>query len=670
MSGLLDPAAAGAYSAQDMRRRIALAMLMKKHTAPKTFGEGLYSIGDSLSDAYTANALARRTQEESEAENKTIKSMDPSQKLAEANILADDETAAPARTAALPTSASGNIVAAAAPPPPTIMPPRQISPMAQQAALMPTEPPQAFFPSTPQTASSAPPSQLALNPPPPPNANVLRNPLPAMADTAAVYDRMPPQPPPPGPGSDAGGAMNPAQSGQLASLMRPPQAPPPSPFAATAALQTPGTASDAPANPLVRNGVTSALMAQQGAPTPPPPNPQVAQATPPSVFPPVPANVQPVLPGGGFPQVQPSVQPPPPPPQVQPAPQPPNAGIRPIPDEYVPQDRPRPEPPAKPTMGPIEQRMIRDYINADVSPRVKAAAQLRIDAERNQLNSVYENKLKNYTADEKDWQEMRKQERDYKMKLPYQRAQTEGQYATTAKTSAEIPKTQAEADTAVLTNKFYQRTGRDREPFLKELTSDKEVVSKVAGQLRQTKVMDEAIRNGSLAGMGADFKLNLNRVGAAIGSQDAAKVAAATEQYQMAAKSLISYGTMLVNGKDPRVTDSDVKQAQGITGDINLQRASQQKILNVMREDMYGKVAEYEDKRETYLRDDPQHRMFKVPTPETAPPAVTKTLLDHQDNERIRQRYDADYGPGAAALEIARAKRREKRARAATAEDD
>ena len=52
-------------SAQDMRRKIALAMLMKKSAAPKTFGEGLYSIGDSISDAMIARNAVREADAQS-----------------------------------------------------------------------------------------------------------------------------------------------------------------------------------------------------------------------------------------------------------------------------------------------------------------------------------------------------------------------------------------------------------------------------------------------------------------------------------------------------------------------------------------------------------------------------------------------------------------------------
>jgi hypothetical protein len=52
-------------SAQDMRRKIALAMLMKKNAPPKTFGEGLAAIGDAWGD----RSLAARVEAEAEAQS-------------------------------------------------------------------------------------------------------------------------------------------------------------------------------------------------------------------------------------------------------------------------------------------------------------------------------------------------------------------------------------------------------------------------------------------------------------------------------------------------------------------------------------------------------------------------------------------------------------------------
>jgi len=384
----------------------------------------------------------------------------------------------------------------------------------------------------------------------------------------------------------------------------------------------------------------------------PPVGPQVAQAQP-SVFPPVSSDApKAIIPGGGFPQTMPT-------PQIPAAPPDPRAAIRGIPDEYVPKDRPHPTPPSKPTMGPVEQQMNREYMNKDISPRIKAVAQQHIDAERAQRNSVYENQLKNYEIERDEWKKEQEQNRDYRMKLPYQRAQTEGQYATTGKTIAETPGVAAKSESEQLDTAFKKRVGRDREPFLKEFAAEKEQAVKSASLLRNASVANEALQTGKVtSGWGAPVQLVAAQIGAAIGSNDAKQIAIETEKYQQSIKSMISYGTMLVQGKDPRVTDSDLKQAEGVMGTPEQQLESKKRIIAAIREDLHGKVANYEDARDYYLKGDPQHRMFEVQVPSTAPQDQVEILLKHKDNPRAIEIYDHDHGKGAAAIEIARARRR------------
>src|SRR6186997_1321902 len=56
MSGILAPTDSKNVP-QSLRQKIALAMLMQKRAYPKTFGEGLASIGDSLGDAFATRGI-------------------------------------------------------------------------------------------------------------------------------------------------------------------------------------------------------------------------------------------------------------------------------------------------------------------------------------------------------------------------------------------------------------------------------------------------------------------------------------------------------------------------------------------------------------------------------------------------------------------------------------
>jgi len=271
----------------------------------------------------------------------------------------------------------------------------------------------------------------------------------------------------------------------------------------------------------------------------------------------------------------------------------------------------------------------------------------------------YERDTAKYKADIANWQKRQEKTLGYKINLTEQRAKTEDHYATTGKTVAETPGVAAKSESEQLDTAFKKRVGRDREPFLKEFAAEKEQVTKSSNLLRSASVANEALQTGKVtSGWGAPVQLVAAQIGAAIGSNDAKQIAIETEKYQQAAKSMISYGVMLVNGIDPRVTDADLKQAEGLIGSPEMQLESKKRIISAMREDLHGKVANYEDARDYYLKGDPQHRMFEVQVPSTAPQDQVEILLKHKDNPRAIEIYDHDHGKGAAAIEIARAKRR------------
>jgi hypothetical protein len=391
-----------------------------------------------------------------------------------------------------------------------------------------------------------------------------------------------------------------------------------------------------------------------------------------------------------FQQPQPAVLPAGP--QIAQAPQDPRAAIQKAPlaqpGEYVPRDRPQPTPPPKPAMGPFETKY-GHMLNADIDARVKAAYQQRIDQEKAVIGAKYADEMDSHKTDVSAWLKEQEQNQLYRQRLP-------GDRATTRKTGleadekqiqlqglperlaqerkeleAKVGKAQAEAQVAKLNSDFQTRVGREREPFLKEFATEKERAEKVSGLLRSAHAVDEALKTGDVIwGSGADAKLALARIGSSLGNKRAAEIAAASEKYKQASDSTLSYGVMLVNGKDPRVTEGDVAQAKGLTGTLDMQRASQQRIINAMREDLHGKIAGYEDVREQYLRGDPQHRFFKVDAPPTAPQDQVDVLLKYRTDPQAIATFDRDHGPGAAMLEIKRAARREERAKKVSREDD
>ena len=67
----------GGATAQAMRQKIALAMMMKKNPYPKTFGEGLAAIGDAWGDRSLAARLEKEAADQSAATDAAIASKIP-----------------------------------------------------------------------------------------------------------------------------------------------------------------------------------------------------------------------------------------------------------------------------------------------------------------------------------------------------------------------------------------------------------------------------------------------------------------------------------------------------------------------------------------------------------------------------------------------------------------
>ena len=298
--GFYSPEEVASPAQMALRQRIALAMIgnAKRSGYPKNLGEGLTAIGDAIGERgqiATLEAQMKAYEDAKTAEKKASDAETPTPgKQAEATVDVPQTRVAalPPEPDVSPEPPLARQIAQPQPPPASVLPmtapPPQVSPMQQQSALTPTQQPPAFFPSSPQTAASAPPSQLALPPPPRPNEMVMRNPIPAMRDTAFTYDQLPPMRAS-GPRSDLAGPMSDPQADQMAQLMGG-GAPggQPSPYAPTASLGSPGgTLSDADPVQQTRNSIYQALMSQQGpAGAVPQPNPTQGAASPPPMSPP------------------------------------------------------------------------------------------------------------------------------------------------------------------------------------------------------------------------------------------------------------------------------------------------------------------------------------------------------------------------------------------------
>jgi len=762
-------------SAQQMRQKIALAMLMKKQTAPKTLGEGLFSIGDSLGDAFMGRQLERQAAETAAKDTATMSGYTPSSAAAPVPPVAPGPqsalTAPPTEDVADAGAAAPAAAAGFRPPPAYLAPHLAASGLSpeRQAYLGHLAGKEARSANEVSPTGAAGPFQFIRSTGRQygligPEGDRRTDPVASIAavnrltdDNAAVLEKALGRPPSPGelalahqqgagtaakmlsgsgnapsynlavnnagglgpqaaaqkimgyygmPGSGprdnaaailatrtADTPLTPADTAQeqrLGDVTGMTRAPPS--FGATASNRTGDVMSDMPPvtgalqGPLgqaVGDTVQQRQQATQPPPqaVPPPPGPQLAQGGP---FPPVvSAGGQPkaILPGGGLPPAPPTAAP------IPAAPPDPRAAIRAAPEEYVPRNRPMPEPPTKPPMGPIEQDMRKRFLNADVSDRVKAWAASQVEAERTQLGADYENKLKNYEIRKSDWLKEQELETKYKMERPKQAADIEQSRATTRNTQleadkralelggypaqlvqerkkreAEVGSAQAEAEMKSEDARIKSRTGQLPHELYPKLDKAKASVEQTVQAQAAQQLARRAIKEGVITGYGAN--------GVVVGAKFAdwafkngmsGNLAANTEIMSATLKAGLKQAVETVNGEGGvGVSNADVKIAEGIQGsDPNLQMKTIKTIMDRAAEINHRKIGDYEAKIDRYLSGEKAEDFYKIGG-STVPQEKLQILLTEPTDQRKAQFNDV-YGPGAAELELARFKRAQDR---------
>jgi hypothetical protein len=131
---------------------------------------------------------------------------------------------------------------------------------------------------------------------------------------------------------------------------------------------------------------------------------------------------------------------------------------------------------------------------------------------------------------------------------------------------------------------------------------------------------------------------------------------------QAALNSMLSIGVQNMQGTDSKVTEGDIAIARGtVAADPKLQLETIKRVMGEMERTGRTKLNEYEDQRDYYLKGTRAERAYHVEAPPTAPdPRYIDALLKNKDSASDREEFDRRFGAGAAALEIARAKRRER----------
>jgi len=366
MSGLLDPVDSKNVP-NALRQKIALAMLMQKRAYPKTFGEGLASIGDSLGDAFAMRGVYR---DAAAAEKVGTEAYE--------DVARGGGAATPPPTTARSSYApepDTPIVPTAGAATPPLLPARPL-PLDEQQSDAPGAPvrmpsaaavqdwrnsvPRPNIPPMPQQPSLTPPPQQPPPPPPP-------QPLPS-ATTPPTTPNF----------NDRFGAARPGQQ----SAMSPPPGTP---------IMAAGDEPSAEERNAGRNILTQRILQQQRGQQPP------VVPLQPVVPPPQPQPQQPPIVSAPQPPIVSAPPPPPPPPPVSTVPpsQPP-AAQGPGPG-YVLNLGPEPVPP--PTQTPLMQRILEKVRTTPPAYRDTVQQQLmplyeQEKAKLAQENTIYQDKLK------------------------------------------------------------------------------------------------------------------------------------------------------------------------------------------------------------------------------------------------------------------------------------
>jgi hypothetical protein len=155
------------------------------------------------------------------------------------------------------------------------------------------------------------------------------------------------------------------------------------------------------------------------------------------------------------------------------------------------------------------------------------------------------------------------------------------------------------------------------------------------------------------------------------GNLPASELVSRAEMLAASTQAMVKYGLNQYQPGDPRVTNGDLIVGKAIVGGTPSQQLQTQKeLVNMVLQDANNRVGEYEryhdwavgglKPEEGYrLRVDPIH-----PDPAVAK-AATEILLkpENINDPYAHQKFDERFGPGSAALEVARAERRAKRGR-------
>jgi len=249
--------------------------------------------------------------------------------------------------------------------------------------------------------------------------------------------------------------------------------------------------------------------------------------------------------------------------------------------------------------------------------------------------------------------------------LEGQRTLAEEEYARNLpKTQQEMAERQIKIDDAREKSVLQARLGgRDPEKFFTEFDKQKQAAITHAHVVNQIAIARDAINNGVITGTGAGWRIDAAKLADLIRSGTySGTLASNTERMQAALNSMLSIGVQSIQGNDPKVSNADIDIARGtVAADPRLQLETIKRVMSDMERIGRAKLNDFEDQRDYYLKGTRAERAYQIPLTPTAPDQrYIDALIKNKDSKADREEFDRRFGTGAAELEIARAKRRER----------
>jgi len=232
------------------------------------------------------------------------------------------------------------------------------------------------------------------------------------------------------------------------------------------------------------------------------------------------------------------------------------------------------------------------------------------------------------------------------------------------KIQAETAKAQSEAAVAADKATISTRTGMDPEAVVKDFQARSATQKGNVDMLRQAKIAMEALNNGIVSGVGANVRVDMERLKAwMFNNKSANDIATQSQIFQSAVSSMLGGGVQAIQPSGGPTTETDMKIARGIVGaSPEMQEAAKRRLISSSIEKLHSDINEYEEKKNRAFGGLKTDRYFDVRTdPIHDDPALAKRyvdrLLEHSDSKAARDIFDEKFGRGSAQLEIDRAAR-------------